>query len=325
MDIETAQTLFSGASQRDKMLRLFSAASEIRDRNLGRKLIVSAHIHMVTTCELPTSCLYCSLSSSYPSVSNERAKLNRRELVRAVAYSLERGVQSIVLVGGTNLGGSDSEVREIVERIRQVSDVDLALDVGPSLSEGTVKWLKSRNVSTIYYSVETINRRAFANAKPDDSLDKRIECMEALERNGMKLGSIVMNGLGSNVDLLRSILYLRRFKRNLSHLYISTFQPVRGTPWANRAPGSVRASLKALAIARLMFPKTHIGLAEVEVEDPGSLARASSQLAAGGGNSLAGLLIYKKKRVDNIGPISREASSLGFKVQNLLLDRLEAQ
>jgi biotin synthase len=206
-------------------------------------------------------------------------------------------------------------VRDTVEKVREVTDIDLAVDVGPSLSVETVKWLKNEHVSTIYCSIETIDRKAFIEAKPGDSQDARVECMAMLQTEGMKLGNVVMNGLGSATGLLRSILYLKRFS-NLSHLYISTFHPVRGTLWANRHPASVQRSLKALAIARLAFPKAHIGLAEVEVEDPGSAARTSSQLMAGGGNSLAGLLIYKKRRIDNVEPISREASMLGFRTGN---------
>jgi biotin synthase len=311
MDLDSALSLFYGASRRDRALQLFRVASKIRDRNLGKKLTLTAHIHMITSCELSPSCLYCSLSSSYRAVSNERSRLTQRELIRAVKYAIDRGAQSIVLVGGTDLSGSDSLVRATVQKVREVTEMDLALDVGPSLSAETVGWLKDKNVNTIYCSIETANGRVFARAKPGDSLDARVGFMERLQREGVKLGNVVMNGLGNNTDLLESILYSRRF-RNTSHLYISTFHPVRGTPWASRHPASVQGSLKALAIARLAFPKAHIGLAEVEVEDPGSAARTSSQLLAGGGNSFAGLLIYKKRRIDNTEPISREASTLGF-------------
>lgn len=314
-DLESAQSLFSGASRRSRVLELFAAASKIRDENLGKKLALTAHVHMITPCELSSPCLYCSLSSSYRAVRDERSRLTPKELVQGVRYALDRGVQSIVLVGGTDLGGSDPSVRRMVQKVREVTDVDLAVDVGPSLSQDTVEWLKDERVGTVYCSIETVDRRAFARAKPGDSLEARVECMEMLQSAGMKLGNVVMNGLGSATDLLKSIVYLRRF-RNLSYLYISTFHPVRGTPWASRHPASIRTSLKALAIARLVFPKVHVGLAEVEVEDPGSAARLPSQLLAGGGNTLAAVLVYKRRRIDNIGPIGRDASLLGFEIGN---------
>ena len=127
----------------------------------------------------------------------------------------------------------------------------------------------------------------------------------------MRHGNVVMNGLGSARDLLSSILFLRPFRR-LAYLYISTFHPVLGTPYAKKHPASLMTSLKALAISRFVFPKVHLGLAEVEVEDPGSAARTSSQLWAGGGNTFAGILIYRNRHVDYLDQIRKEAREKGF-------------
>jgi biotin synthase len=311
IDLASSLALFRGARREEQALKLFAEASRIRDENLGRRLSFSAHIHMVTPCEVSPACKYCSLSSSIRAVEDERAKLPRKALIDAVRYATDRGVQSIVLVGGTDLHGSDAAVREVVETARSVTDVELGLDVGPSLSPETLDWLKGENARTVFCSIETVNAKAFRRAKPGDDLDARIRFDAMLERHDLRQGNVVMNGLGSTEDLLNSILFLRRF-RSLSYLYISTFHPVRGTPFARRRPASLRSSLKALAIARFVFPAVHLGLAEVEVEDPGSVARVSSQLRAGGGNTLAGILIYRHRRVDNLDRIKLEASAVGF-------------
>jgi biotin synthase len=311
IDLDSALSLFRGARRSEGAIQLFAAASKVRDESLGRRLALTAHIHMVTACEISPSCNYCSLSSSVRAVQDERAKLPKRAFMKAVRYATDRGVQSVVLVGGTDLDRSDASLREVVARVREETDVELAIDVGPSLSPETVEWLKGENVRTVYCSIETANPNSFRRAKPGDDLNARIAFNAMAERHGMQLGNVVMNGLGSVEDLLDSILSLRRFRR-LSYLYISTFHPVRGTPWAKKRPASLRTSLKALAIARLALPKVHLGLAEVEVEDPGSAARTSSQLIAGGGNTLAGILIYRNRRVDNMERIRREASAVGF-------------
>ena len=311
IDLASAIVLFEGAVRKERMLQLFAEASKVRDESLGRTLSLTAHIHMVTSCEVSPACKYCSLSSGIATVQNERARLPKKALVKAVRYATDRGVQSIVLVGGTNSKGSDEEVREVVETVRSVSDVDLGLDVGPSLSEDTLEWLKGRNAGTVYCSIETSNPAAFRRAKPGDSLEDRIRFDRTLEHHGMRHGNVVMNGLGSAKDLLGSILFLRPFRR-LAYLYISTFHPVPGTPYAKRHPASLMTSLKALAIARFVFPKVHLGLAEVEVEDPGSAARTSSQLRAGGGNTFAGILIYRNRRVDYLEQIKNEAREADF-------------
>jgi biotin synthase len=311
VDLEIAETLLRGASTVGREQELFAAARELRDERLGRRLTLTAHIHMVTECRVDPPCNYCSLSSSVRSVNQERAELTERELLRYVKEATERGVDQIVLVGGTNFEGSDEEVRRWFPKVRDATSADLVIDIGPSLSEATVRSLKDSGVGTIYCSIETANPRAYESAKPGDSFARRSEFMEMVDRNGIGLGNVVMNGLGSARDLLRSILDSRRF-RHLSHLHISTFQPVRGTPWALRRPGSAPRSLKTLAIARLVLPGVQLGLAEVGIEDPAGIARGPNQLEVGGGNTVAGLLIYKRVRIDQLDSIRRRVRELGF-------------
>ena len=311
IDTEKAMVLFSGAGDPENARKLFSAASSVRNASLGRKLAVTAHIHMITRCAVDPPCLYCSLSSRDEPIREERQVLSDDELSRYAEFAVSRGVKSIVLVGGTDLAGSDTCVRRAVESIRRIADVDIALDVGPSFSRETAIWLKGKGVSTVYCSVETVNRAAFAEAKPGDSLQARMNFIGMLQNEGLKIGSVVMDGLGNERDLIDSILYHTSFS-NLAYLYISTFHPVPGTPWSSRDAASLQKSLIALSIARLAFPGVHLGLAEVEVEDPGSVSRLESQLMAGGGNSVAGLLLYSKKTVDNTEQIRLRASRVGF-------------
>jgi biotin synthase len=311
VDLGSALTLFYGAIRQDRARRLFRAAAHVRDAMLGRRLKLTAHLHMVTGCALSPSCKYCSLSSSIPSVSEERSQLTAREVIRGVRFAAKTGVKSIVLVGGTDFEGSDARLRKLIPRVREVTDLDLAVDLGPSLSEGTVRWLGDQGVNTIYCSMETIDEKAFAAAKPGDDLVARLKFMEMVERAGGHLGNVVMNGLGTVESLLRTLLESRRFPHT-THLHISTFHPVRGTPWALRRPASLRSSLRVLAIARLAFPDLQLGLAEVGVENPKDLTSVSSQLEAGAGNTFAGALIYKNVHIDNMEWIRAQASSLGF-------------
>jgi biotin synthase len=246
-------------------------------------------------------------------VSDERSPLTLRETLDAVRFAVDRAVGSIVLVGGTDLDGSDAQVRTIVSRIREVTEVGIGLDVGPSLSAATVRWLGRRGVDPIYCSMETIDPALFADAKPGDDLAARLRFMDVVERSGVHLGNIAMDGLGGPESLLETILASRRFPHT-THLHISTFHPVPGTPWARRRPASVRSSLKALAIARLAFPSLQLGLAEVGVENPRDLASVPSQLRAGGGNTIAAVLVYKHLRIDHLEQVRAHAASAGFEV-----------
>ena len=313
IDLGRATALLEGSRAEENAQLLFATAAALRDERLGRTLTLTAHIHMITRCALSPACNYCSLSSSLPRVVAERDRMTAREVESAVRYAVRRGVRHFVLVGGTDPKGSDKAVRDLVDLLLAEFDVELAVDVGPSLSGRTVSWLNGRGVRPIYCSTETVDPGSFRDAKPGDDLASRLEFMKQVEREGAALGNVVMNGLGTRTDLLRSLLHCRAFHQ-LTHLNVSTFQPVPGTPWARRPRASVRDSLAAVAIARLLLPAVHTSLAEVGLEDPRGRGRNPTQLDAGAGNTLAAILCYKHQRFDELDRLRRTADLPGFEV-----------
>jgi biotin synthase len=307
--LEDSVNLYLSTVSPEQWLSLFSAASELRDKNLGRELIIAAHVGMITPCALNPPCAYCSVSSKDPNIRREREVLSLEKLQEEIYKIKKMGVEYIHLVGGTNLQGFDDLIRKVVIAVREVTDLPLEISVGPSLSRDTMRWLKSKGVFRIVCSLETINRAAFNEAKPGDSLDRRIDCMKATLDEGLELASIVMNGLGDYRDLIASIHFHKQFK-NLTRISISTFTPIKGTPWEGRPPASIWDSLKALSIARFLFPYAHVGLAFGGGENLLPLT-----LMAGGGNDVMAVLIDAVKRIDRINIIQKYASSLGFKIK----------
>ncbi|MDG6930050.1 MAG: hypothetical protein JRN10_02210 [Nitrososphaerota archaeon] len=304
--LQDAVELYNSTNSPERYLSLFTAATEIRDERLGRELTLHGHLGMITACPLNPPCLYCSVSTNDPDEKKGRNAMSLSDLRKSAVTMKERGMAAIHLVGGTRLEGLDESVKRVVSAIREDIDIPLEISVGPSLSVDTVRWLKAKGIFRIVCSIETINEEAFAEAKPADSLPRRIDFMNMLEREGVQLKSIVMNGLGSTEDLVRSIYFLRKF-RNLTSVSVSTFTPIRGTPWANRRPASVWDSLKAMAVARLLFPDADVGLAF-----GGGVNFLPVTLMAGGGNTLMGMLIDHAKSVDNTGQIASIAGSFGF-------------
>ena len=308
-DLHASIELFNSANSPQRALSLFSAAAALRDERVGREIKLHGHLGMVTTCPIDPPCLYCSVSSTSPALLSERRALSIVKIREYVSLMERSGMGAVHLVGGTSLSGLDDRVREVVSAIREDTDIPLEIAVGPSLSLETVRWLKMMGVFRIVCSLETLNAAAFAEAKPGDSLEKRIAFMRMLEEEGVQLKSIVMNGLGSTDDLIESIFYLNRFD-NLTSLSISTFTPIEGTPWAKRSPASAWDSLKAMAIARLLFPDAEVGLA---FGGGGNLMPMT--LMAGGGNTFMGMLMDNAKHVDNRASIASCASSFGFEVR----------
>jgi len=280
-------------------------ASEIRDREMGREIFLTAHLHMVTPCRLSHPCKYCSISSSILRIRRLRETLTDEELVKNVnRIEKKREITSITLVGGSDIKGQDDLVIDVMRRVRKVTDIDVSIDIGAPISIETLQILKEEGVTAIYSSLETVNRQVFNDAKPGDSLDLRIKLLHDASSTGIPVGTIIMNGLGSESDVMKSIDFMQGFS-NLKYIYISTFNPVKGTPWENRQAASINDSLRYIAYARHKLRNAHIGLADVETEGNAVSGMISQELSVGGGNTLAGMLIYKTLREDYVDNLLR--------------------
>ncbi len=284
---------------------------EIREKYLGKRIYLAAHIHMITPCNLDPRCKYCSLSSRFENIRAERDVLTIDEIMKNIKKVEEiKEISSIILVGGSDLNGQDEIILDIIKMARNITNMEIEIDVGAPLKIETLETLKDYNV-TVYSAIETINSELFKDAKPGDSLDLRIELLDNLEKLNMNIGTIVMN-MGNEKDFYDSIEFLKKYK-NLKYLYFSTFKPVKGTPWENKKPANIEDTIKFIEYSRYIFPDKHIALADVEIEGGSISPWILRELDHGAGNTLAGILIYKY-RVFNYIKNMMDLEKFGYEI-----------
>lgn len=260
---------------------LFSAAGQLRDHHLGRDPWWSAGISAITACELDELCTYCTFFTRHAAAT--------KDIVAGVRAIVDLGIRHLHLSGGTRLAidnasasGYDKEMTDLVAAIRREVDVDIEINVGPSLTRSGVRALKDLGVVAITSSLEVLNPELFKRFKPGDSLAGRIRLMELCEEEDMAIRSMMLVGLGeTDEDRIDHLLFLRRFSM-LRHLRLSRYMPFPGT-----ASGGVRCSpwplARLTAIARLLYPALDLGLAAGN--DPDDIAL---WWLAGGGNQVLG-------------------------------------
>ena len=300
---EAARELFKSSLTWDETLELFQAASSIRDEKIGRRIRIVGHQGNVSPCSVNPPCRFCSLSSSISKYRSERISVLLETIVKNSMYMVKRGAVALLYGGGISPLSGKIAV-EIARAVKKITDVEIYFNVGP-IPEHDVSVLKDLGVRRFVISLETLNREAFSDARPGDSYDEKIKFIELLAENGLGVSVILMNGVGSDADLIDSIISLREYK-NLSGIRLSTFNPVPGTPWENREQASIIKTLRACAIARLMYPEAVIDLAAGTPDGVRPLS-----FIAGCGNEVIGIMPGK----DRIEEIRREAGALGFSVE----------
>jgi biotin synthase len=270
-----AVQILEEAQEPANALRLFAQASEIRNRTLGKKFYWSAGISQVITCRVVPRCRYCTYYA--------REKFNPGKLARTAQKMEELGLRQIHLSGGSCLEGYDAEILEMVRAIRKVSAIDIEVNLGGSFSRMTLRKLRDMGMLSITSSLETVNEEVFASAKPGDSLVKKKHLMEMCEEEGIPIRSMILIGLGESLeDRIDHLFYLKQFSR-LGHLNFSRFFPYPDTEYRDHLRCSPWDVATTVAIARLILPQVHLGLAAGNTADDIPL-----WYAAGGGNQLLG-------------------------------------
>lgn len=280
---EIALALLEMSRIPENALKLFKAASEMRDEYLGRQLWWTASIEAILPCTVEPKCGFCSFSNEHI--------FDKENILKSLKALESLGFKHLHLSGGTNLTGYDNEIIEIVKSMQEISDVEIEVNLGPSINRDTVRKLKELNISSITSSLECFNEEIFNKAKPGDSLAKRKELLEICEAESVAMRSMMLIGLGeSNNDRVNYLFYLKGLK-HLSHLRFSRFSPFPSTEYCNHPRCSPWEVARTVSVARLILPDVQLGLAAGNTPDDIPL-----WFLAGGGNQLLGAVTNKNNQ-----------------------------
>ena len=242
----------------DEFLELAKIASKVRDDEVGAVFKFDGFIGSITPCTTNPPCKYCSRSAgNRPDFAEKPLTIEEIEL--AAKLIGDTGTKRVELGGGTLWRGAGEKVVEAVKAVKNVTSMDIWVNVGPSLNKDDLLRLKELGVKEVCSSLETINPDVFREAKPGDSLEARMKLAEAINEVGLGLKSVMMVGIGSSYeDYVKHIFWFKKFE-NLSSVSITGLRPIPGTPFQNKPMANPLEVAKVGAIARLVLRNIDIG------------------------------------------------------------------
>ncbi len=282
---DEAVYLFKESENFGNAQKLFQAAVNVRDQEIGRKFQWSGGIASVLPCTLDPLCSYC------PYWVKPSDALSMHEILTGAKYIMRHGITNFHLSGGTTLSSDGSDVVSIVEQIRTLTDAELTVNVGAGLSYEALVSLKDLGVKKVGSSFEVINPKLFSQLKAGDSLEKKKELARQINDLGLGLGTGLLAGLNLEPsrykDYADFIFYIKQFE-NLDSVYVSRFLPNKGTPMENHPRCSTTEGARIIAIMRLVHRKINIGPAAGWSYDD-----IPVWVNAGGGNRIGGIHISR--------------------------------
>lgn len=253
LSLKEADHLFS--LKGSELFRLFSAASEIREKFRGGKVDLCAIINAKSgSCS--EDCSYCAQSSRsaaditvYPLVKEDAVLKKAREARKA-------GVKRFCIVtGGRRVG--KRELREIASMIGKVRKLGLlpCATLG-LLDKGEFFFLKESGLERYHHNLET-SEGFFPSICSTHTYKDKIETIHAARSVGLSICSGGIFGLGeSSQDRVGMAFALKDL--NVDSVPLNFLIPVKGTPMEGTELLDPLEALKIISLYRCILPEKEI-------------------------------------------------------------------
>ena len=233
----------------ERLQELWRRADTVRRESVGDEIHIRGIIEISNHCR--RDCLYCGLRKS--NIKLKRYRMAREEILGAVRRAAAAGRKTIVLQSGEDPLLTASRIAELIKNIKEEADVAVTLSLG-EYSRGDYVAMKKAGADRYLLKHETIDPSLYQKLHPDMVYENRIRCLEWLKDAGFQVGAGIMIGLpGQTVESVADdILFMKRMEFDMAG--IGPFIPHPDTPLADAPSGTLKMTLKTLALTRIAVP-----------------------------------------------------------------------
>lgn len=234
---------------------LFKAARQIREYYYGKDVYLRGLIEFSNYCK--NNCYYCGIRSGNVNIS--RYRMDKNEILACCAQGYKLGFRTFVLQSGEDPFYTDELICEIISEIsNSYPDCAITLSMGEK-SYDSYKNFYEAGATRYLLRHEAANPSYYEKLHPNNmKLENRKECLYNLKKIGYQVGCGFMVGAPyqTTEHLIDDLKFLKQFKPEM--VGIGPYIVHKDTPFHKFASGSLKQSLRLVAITRLMFPNTLI-------------------------------------------------------------------
>jgi biotin synthase len=232
---------------------LLDLAHEVRLKWCGDEVEVEGIVSLKTG-GCPEDCHFCSQSGLFDSPVRS-AWLDIPSLVKAARETAATGATEFCIVAAVR--GPDerlmSQVREGVAAIAAEVDINVACSLG-MLTQDQVDELAAIGVHRYNHNLETA-RSHFDQVVSTHSFDERWDTCELVRKAGMELCCGGILGMGETLEQ-RAEFATQLAALQPDEVPLNFLNPRPGTPFGADEPMSAIDALRAVAVFRLVLPRT---------------------------------------------------------------------
>lgn len=241
-------------AQGEECTQIYAAADQMRKAHMGEEVFLRGIIEFSNICR--NRCLYCGIRITNTGVT--RYRMSDEEILQTAHNATRWGCGTVVMQSGEDPTFSVEHMCEILRRIKSETGLAVTLSIG-ILPRAELARLKEAGCDRYLLRFETSNRDLFSQIHPDETFERRIQCLTDLRELGYQVGSGFMIGLpDATLEMIaQDLLFATTLK--LDMIGCGPFLSHPDTPLAEKPLlADITVYYKTIALLRLLNPRAHI-------------------------------------------------------------------
>lgn len=233
--------------------KVFELADKINFDNFKNKVDIRAILEFSNNCK--RKCAYCGLNSNNKKLT--RYRMTEDEILQTTFEAYNAGYKTIVLQSGEDSYFTSKKIGNLVKKIKENIDIAITVSCG-EMSYEDYKYIKECGADRYLLKHETSDEKLYSSLHSCGTLRNRIKCLKNLKTLSYYTGGGFMIGLPGQTlhTIANDILTLKSIPCDMAG--IGPFISSNDTPLRNIKNGDTLLVKKAVAITRILLPKSHL-------------------------------------------------------------------
>ncbi len=239
---------------------LMARAMTVKQANWPDGKIQKSQLLSIKTGGCAEDCGYCSQSAHFDTGLKAEKLMPLTAVVEAAARAKQNGADRFCM-GAAWRNLKDRDLPKIAEMVSAVKALGLETCVTAGmLEDGQAEALKAAGLDYYNHNLDT-SREYYTTVVSTRTYEDRLDTLSKARKAGIKLCTGGILGMGEGRDDRIGLIHeLSQLTPHPESVPINMLVPIKGTPLGESAPVSVLEMARAIAVCRIVFPKSWVRL-----------------------------------------------------------------
>ena len=254
--IEEIRSLFA-----EPLLELVFRAAQIHRQFHDSAEVQVCKLISIKTGGCPEDCGYCSQSSRYQTEVKASALMDKEEVLEIARRAKAAGVSRVCMGAAWREVRDNKQFDRVLDMVKDVTElgVEVCCTLG-MLTEDQAKRLDEAGLYAYNHNLDT-SREHYSSVITTRTYDDRLNTITNVRKTSVTVCCGGILGLGESEEDRISLLHtLSNLTPHPESVPVNVLSKVPGTPMADQADVPIWETVRMIAVARILMPKSVVRL-----------------------------------------------------------------